>query len=174
MPPHGPMRAPAKPKNAKGTSDGFSAAERAGIDFGDHSATAISNLDAALASAGIVAIISETAQAFMECAEAAAVYETALAKISTIADPAQASMEAIKTDITALSQETGQSVNDLSESVYQAISASVETAGAVEVVRQSNMLAVGGFTDTTTAVAAFLRKSLLVTFAFNLEVKVSF
>ena len=54
-------------KNAKGTSDGFSAAERAGIDFGDHSATAISNLDAALASAGIVAIISETAQAFMEC-----------------------------------------------------------------------------------------------------------
>ena len=139
-------------KNAKGTSDGFSAAERAGIDFGDHSATAISNLDAALASAGIVAIISETAQAFMECAEAAAVYETALAKISTIADPAQASMEAIKTDITALSQETGQSVNDLSESVYQAISASVETAGAVEFVRQSNMLAVGGFTDTTTAV----------------------
>ena len=139
-------------KGSKNISDGFSAAEKSGRSFGSGSSAAVSDLDAALASAGIMAILGETAQAFMECAEAAAKYETGLAKISTIADPAQASMEAIKTDITALSQETGQSVNDLSESVYQAISASVSTAGAVDFVRQSNMLAVGGFTDTTTAV----------------------
>ena len=150
-------------KNAKGTADGFSVAERAGTDFGDHAATSVSDLEAALASAGIVAIIGETAQAFMECAEAAAEYETALAKISTIAetalakistiaDPAQASIAEIKEDISALSQETGQSVGDLSESVYQAISASVDTANAVDFVQQANMLAVGGFTDTTTAV----------------------
>ena len=139
-------------KGSKNISDGFSAAERSGRSFGAGSSAAVSDLDAALASAGIMAILGETAQAFMECAEAAAKYETGLAKISTIADPAQASMETIKTDITALSQETGQSVNDLSESVYQAISASVSTAGAVDFVRQSNMLAVGGFTDTTTAV----------------------
>lgn len=139
-------------KGSKNISDGFSAAEKSGRSFGEGSSAAVSDLDAALASAGIMMILGETAQAFMECAEAAAKYETGLAKISTIADPAQASMETIKTDITALSQETGQSVNDISESVYQAISASVETAGAVEFVRQSNMLAVGGFTDTTTAV----------------------
>lgn len=139
-------------KGSKNISDGFSAAERSGRSFGAGSSAAVSDLDAALASAGIMMILGETAQAFMECAEAAAKYETGLAKISTIADPAQASMETIKTDITALSQETGQSVNDLSESVYQAISASVSTAGAVDFVRQSNMLAVGGFTDTTTAV----------------------
>lgn len=139
-------------KGSKNISDGFSAAEKSSRSFGSGSSAAVSDLDAALASAGIMAILGETAQAFMECAEAAAKYETGLAKISTIADPAQASMEAIKTDITALSQETGQSVNDLSESVYQAISASVSTAGAVDFVRQSNMLAVGGFTDTTTAV----------------------
>ena len=139
-------------KDAKGTADGFSVAERAGTDFGNHAAASVSDLEAALASAGIVAIIGETAQAFMECAEAAAAYETALAKISTIADPAQASIAEIKEDISALSRETGQSVGDLSESVYQAISASVDTANAVDFVQQANMLAVGGFTDTTTAV----------------------
>lgn len=139
-------------KGSKNISGGFADAEKSSRSFGLGSSEAVSNLDAALASAGIMAILNETAQAFMECVEAAEQYETALAKISTIADPAQASMETIKNDITTLSQDTGQSVNDLSESVYQAISASVETADAVDFVRQSNMLAVGGFTDTTTAV----------------------
>ena len=139
-------------KGSKNISGSFADAEKSSRSFGSGSSEAVSNLDAALASAGIMAILNETAQAFMECVEAAEQYETALAKISTIADPAQASMETIKNDITTLSQDTGQSVNDLSESVYQAISASVETADAVDFVRQSNMLAVGGFTDTTTAV----------------------
>ena len=139
-------------KGSKNISGSFADAEKSSRSFGSGSSEAVSNLDAALASAGIMAILNETAQAFMECVEAAEQYETALAKISTIADPAQVSMETIKNDITTLSQDTGQSVNDLSESVYQAISASVETADAVDFVRQSNMLAVGGFTDTTTAV----------------------
>ena len=139
-------------KGSKNISGSFADAEKSSRSFGSGSSEAVSNLDAALASAGIMAILNETAQAFMECVEAAEQYETALTKISTIADPAQASMETIKNDITTLSQDTGQSVNDLSESVYQAISASVETADAVDFVRQSNMLAVGGFTDTTTAV----------------------
>ena len=139
-------------KGSKNISGSFADAEKSSRSFGSGSSEAVSNLDAALASAGIMAILNETARAFMECVEAAEQYETALAKISTIADPAQVSMETIKNDITTLSQDTGQSVNDLSESVYQAISASVETADAVDFVRQSNMLAVGGFTDTTTAV----------------------
>lgn len=139
-------------KGSKNISGSFADAEKSSRSFGAGSSEAVSNLDAALASAGIMAALSETAQLFIECEEAAAKYEAALAKISTIADPAQASMETIKSDITALSQETGQSVNDLSESVYQAVSASVDTASAVDFVAQSNMLAVGGFTDTTTAV----------------------
>ena len=40
----------------------------------------------------------------------------------------------------------------LSESVYSAISASVDTANSVEFVAQANALAVGGFTQTATAV----------------------
>ena len=139
-------------RGSKNVSEGFSDAEKSGRNFGEGSTDAVSGLESALAAAGVVAILEQTAQAFMECTEAAAEYETALAKISTIADPAQASMSEMHDEITALSQETGQSVNDLSESVYQAISASVETGNAVDFVRQSNMLAIGGFTDTTTAV----------------------
>lgn len=139
-------------KGSKNISYGFADAEKSSRSFGKSSMEGISNLDAALAAAGVTSLLNETAQAFMECAEAAAKYETSLAKISTIADPAQASMGTIKDDITALSQETGQSVTELSESVYQAISASVDTADAVGFVSDANKLAIGGFTDTTTAV----------------------
>lgn len=139
-------------KGSKNISYGFADAEKSSRSFGKSSMEGISNLDAALAAAGVTSLLNETAQAFVECAEAAAKYETSLAKISTIADPAQASMDIIKDDITALSHETGQSVTELSESVYQAISASVDTADAVGFVSDANKLAIGGFTDTTTAV----------------------
>ena len=139
-------------KHSDEASNGFSSAEKSGVEFGEKSANAVSDLDAALASAGIIAVLAEVSDVFFECVEAADQYETALAKISTISDPTRATMTSIKDDITALSQETGQSVLELSESTYQAISASIDTAHAVEFVNEANMLAVGGFTDTTSAV----------------------
>ncbi len=137
-------------KGAKDISGGFSDAEQSGKSFGEGASASAMDVGEALAAAGIVALLGKTAQAFMECTEAAAEYEAAIAKISTIAD--SGAMTGMRDEITALSQDTGQSVNELSESVYQAISASVESAEAVEFVRQANMLAIGGFTDTTTAV----------------------
>lgn len=137
-------------KGAKDISGGFSDAEQSGKSFGEGASASAMDVGEALAAAGIVALLGKAAQAFMECTEAAAEYEAAIAKISTIAD--SGAMTGMRDEITALSQDTGQSVNELSESVYQAISASVESAEAVEFVRQANMLAVGGFTDTTTAV----------------------
>lgn len=139
-------------RGAKDVSQSFSDAEKGGRDFGSGSADAVSDLESALAAAGIAVFLKETASAFLECAEAAEQYEYALAKISTIADTTKVSMETVNTDIFSLSQETGQSVGDLSESVYQAMSASVDSADAVSFVADANKLAVGGFTDTTTAV----------------------
>lgn len=139
-------------RGTKDVSQGFSDAEKSGKDFGAGSADAVSNLGSALAAAGIVMLLKETASAFFECAEAAEQYEYSLAKISTIADTTKVSMETVNNDIFSLSQETGQSVGDLSESVYQAMSASVDSADAVSFVADANKLAVGGFTDTTTAV----------------------
>ena len=44
-------------KGSKNISDGFSAAEKSGRSFGSGSSAAVSDLDAALASAGIMAIL---------------------------------------------------------------------------------------------------------------------
>lgn len=139
-------------KSTGDTSKSFSDAEKSGVDFGEKSSDAISTLDAVLASAGISAALTGIESAFEECVKAADEYETALAKVSTIADTSQKSMSEIKSEISALSSETGQSVTDISEAAYQAISASVDTADAVDFVNKANMLAVGGFTDVTSAV----------------------
>lgn len=90
--------------------------------------------------------------ALMECVDAAAAFETSLAKLETIADTSAVSMENLSDDLLALSNNTGVAVTSLTESAYQAISASVDTASAVEFVAQANELAVGGFTSTETAV----------------------
>lgn len=81
-------------------------------------------------------------------------FEMAISKVSTIADPAKKSIGGIKKEIVDLSNQTGMAASDLAEATYQAISAGVDTADAVEFVAQSSKLATAGFTDTTTAVDA--------------------
>ena len=81
-------------------------------------------------------------------------FETAISKVSTIADPAKKSIGSIKKEIVDLSNQTGMAASDLAEATYQAISSGVDTASAVSFVAQSSKLATAGFTDTTTAVDA--------------------
>lgn len=110
------------------------------------------SLGDALAAAGVVLALKQMVEAYNEFDEAADQFESAMAKVSTIADTSAVSIEAIRDDIKKLSSETGIAVTDLSESVYGAISASVDTADAVSFVAQANALAVGGFTETVTSV----------------------
>lgn len=110
------------------------------------------SLGDALAAAGVVAALKQMVDAYNEFDTAADQFETAMAKVGTIADPAAASLEDLQGQIQDLSKETGVAVTDLSESVYSAISASVDTAKSVEFVAQANALAVGGFTQTATSV----------------------
>ena len=105
-----------------------------------------------LTSAGIAKMVFELADAYMEASEAAAEFEVATMKISTIADTTQVSLSTISGDLMALSMATGQSVNELSEATYSALSASVETASAVEFTATATKLATGGFTSSATAV----------------------
>lgn len=110
------------------------------------------SLGDALAAAGVVAALKQMVDAYNEFDEAADQFETAMAKVGTIADPTAASLDDLRGQIQDLSKETGVAVADLSESVYSAISASVDTANSVGFVAQANALAVGGFTQTATAV----------------------
>lgn len=79
-------------------------------------------------------------------------FANGIAKISTLVDTTVVSMQKISDEIRAVSDETGAGVADLSESVYQAISAGVDTAHAVSFVKDMTIAAKAGFTDTTTAV----------------------
>ena len=87
-----------------------------------------------------------------ECSESAEKFETASAKVSTIADTSKKSMGTLNKEMLDLSTQTGTAVTDIAESTYQAISASVDTSKAVETVGEATKLAKGGFTDSTTAI----------------------
>ena len=79
-------------------------------------------------------------------------FETAMAKVSTIADTASTPITALKRQVIDLSNAVGIGVADIAEAQYQAISAGVDTAASVDFVGVAVKAAKGGFTDTTTAV----------------------
>lgn len=141
---------------AAGAAEDFSGATADAADQAEEGAqrtiTSVEQLSSALAAAGITQIVSEMADALMEAPQAAAEFETATMKISTIADTSAVSLSQFSSDITALSMETGVSVNELSEAAYSALSASVETASAVNFTATATKLAAGGFTSSSTAV----------------------
>lgn len=118
----------------------------------DQASTAIDALAQALLAAGVTASVKAITDALMDCTQASMEFETAMAKVGTIADESQKPLGDMRNEILALSGETGKSVGELAEATYQAISASVATESAVDFVGTANKLAVGGFSDTTTAV----------------------
>jgi TP901 family phage tail tape measure protein len=118
----------------------------------DRASAAMDALAQALVAAGVTASVKEITDALMDCTQASMEFETAMAKVGTIADESQKPLGDMRNEILALSSETGKSVGELAEATYQAISASVATESAVDFVGTANKLAVGGFSDTTTAV----------------------
>lgn len=83
--------------------------------------------------------------------EAAASYQSAVAKISTIADDS-IDMSEMSAEVRQLAKDYGKSAEEIAESAYQAISANVDAADAVEFTGRATKLAIGGFTDAETAI----------------------
>lgn len=80
------------------------------------------------------------------------VYETSLAKVGTIADLGNLSIQKLGSQITDMSNTMGIAATDIAEATYQAISAGQDTANAVEFAGKAAKLATAGFTSTTSAV----------------------
>lgn len=118
----------------------------------DRASAAMDALAQALVAAGVTVSVKAITDALMDCTQASMEFETAMAKVGTIADESQKPLGDMRNEILELSSETGKSVGELAEATYQAISASVATESAVDFVGTANKLAVGGFSDTTTAV----------------------
>lgn len=145
----------ANARAANATEELSEATERAADEAengGNKGKEAAEKLASALAAAGVTKLVSELANAFTEASEAAADFEVATMKISTIADTTKVSLGQISSDLMSLSEETGISVESLSDATYSALSASVDTASAVEFTATASKLAAGGFTSSATAV----------------------
>lgn len=113
----------------------------------DAAGTVISGTGAALSavSAGLLAIGKSAA-------EVGTVYEDSMNKVASIADTSVKSIAEISAEVKKLSVDTGTSAAALNDAVYQAISAGVDTAHAVDFVATATKAAKGGFTDAETAV----------------------
>ena len=81
-------------------------------------------------------------------------FTVGLAKVSTLVDTTVVDMTKMRSELVALSNETGVSVTELTEGTYQAISASVDASKAVDFMRVSALGAKAGFTDMSTATDA--------------------
>lgn len=86
-----------------------------------------------------------------EAIDTAATAETSFAKVSTLLS-AGTDTTAFFDSIRNASRETGVSLSDFSEAVYQALSASVDQASAVQFTTEAIKLSKGGFTSAATAV----------------------
>lgn len=113
---------------------------------------AIDQLAGVLAAAGVAKGIKEIAESLYECSQAAAEFETSIAKVATIADTSTISLDQIRAQIIKLSGDMGVSASAIAEATYSAISAGVDTASSVEFVEKATRLAAGGFTEAETAV----------------------
>lgn len=140
--------------------NGLRAANAALGTFGKDTATAgqkLTALGSALSSAGKTLTMGVTVPlltAGTTCVAFASQFETGVAKINTL-DPSApaAKIEKISSDILKLSNETGISADSLAESTY-AMGSALGTLGddVVDYVEVANKAAIGGFTDTATAV----------------------
>ena len=78
--------------------------------------------------------------------------DTAARKVATIADQSVMGIAQVKDQTRALGAELGVMPTELSEALYNTISATNDTKSAMGVVEIATKAAVGGFTDATTAV----------------------
>lgn len=118
-------------------------------DSADNADGILQKLGSTIKGVFTVALIKEFAGAVADVGKE---FEYSLDKVSSIADTTVMSVGEISGGILDLSSEMGVHAADLNEAMYQAISAGVDTADAIDMVETAVKSAKAGFTDTTTAV----------------------
>lgn len=96
----------------------------------------------------IGAIGAVTAAIYAGPVQAAQEYETAIAKVSTIADANAVPIEEMSSEIMKLSNTTGIAASQIADDVYNAMSAGQQTGDAVNFVSYSTKLAKAGFAES--------------------------
>lgn len=97
----------------------------------------------------IGAINAVAAAVYAGPVQAAKQYETAIAKVGTIADTQEVPLGTLSQQIMELSNKTGIAANAIADDVYNAISAGQKTGDAVNFVTNSTKLAKAGFAESS-------------------------
>lgn len=79
-------------------------------------------------------------------------FESAMAKVGTIADTAKVPLESLSSQVLQVSGDMHIGANEIAEAAYQVISAGQDTGNAVAFAGQASMLAKAGFTSSASAV----------------------
>ena len=95
------------------------------------------------------AITAVAAAVYAGPVKAAMGFETAMQKVSTIADAKEVPLSEMSSQIMQLSNETGIAAATIADDVYNAISAGQSTADAVNFVSNSTKLAKAGFAESS-------------------------
>jgi TP901 family phage tail tape measure protein len=132
--------------------DRYGDAVKQAADGTEKSISAVEALSSAMVASGIQEQVEEVAAAMMECAEASAAYELAIAKVYTLADESVVSKEAMRSGIMEIAFDMRKGAEEIGDAVYEALSAGVDTANVLSFVRQSTQLSVAGFTDAANSV----------------------
>ena len=103
--------------------------------------------------AGVTAATAAFTAGTAAAIAAGSAYQTAFAQTMTIMDQSVVSAGDMSDAIIDLSNDTGTAATALSESVYNAISATGDTANAVSLVADSSKLATAGFADESSALS---------------------
>ena len=102
---------------------------------------------------GFAAVATASAGALVAVSKIGTEFESSFAQVETIMDTSQMSVEDMRSSIQKLSSEMGVSASELSGAVYNAISATGDTANAVSLVGDATRLATAGFTDAESALS---------------------
>lgn len=106
----------------------------------------ISDLGEKVRNAGIMMVTSAAGMATLSAG-----FESGLHKVNTLVMDNEEGLASYGDEVLQLSRDTGKSTTDLTDSLYDAISAGVEYTDSIEYMNKINKLAVGGFTDIGSA-----------------------
>jgi TP901 family phage tail tape measure protein len=103
---------------------------------------------AAIAAAGAAAVTAWAVKGIKDAIE----YDSALRKVSTVADTTAVSMEELSRGLMKVSNETGTAVAELADFQYSAIVSGIKTADSVGFIETAVKAATASFTDTATVI----------------------
>lgn len=106
----------------------------------------LKNLGSEVQQAGAIILTASAGVATM-----ASGFESGLAKVNTLVNDSKEGLKAYGESVMELSNNTGVGVTDLTDALYDAISAGIDYSKSTQFINDVNKVAVGGFTDIASA-----------------------